>query len=585
MLSSHFLLVLTTIFSLAATKSTSPVVSLDYGTFQGVYDGNLIKFLGVPFSSPTARFELPHQPAPLDGLQNATAFGPACPQQALSLQLIPNHTFVSEECLTLDVFTPAGAHPDSKLPILVWLFGDFRGAVERSILLGVAPNYRVSAFGFLAGKEVSEAGITNLGLRDQIFALEWVQKHIVSFGGDSERVVLGGLSAGSISTSLLLLSNKRTSSSLSRGAFMVSGPPWPSPTVADGQPYYDELVAANNCTQALDMLDCLRNVPFDSFLATVNKTPDILSYRSIALVWRPRVDGDIILRNPIESVVKGAFAKIPIRAGDADDEGTSFAFANLNITTNTEFVEYIQSKIAELYPQDPAQGSPFGTGLANQLTPEFKRIAAFEGDFFLTGLRRFFVQHASTTQNTWSWLSKRGKSTPDLGAAHGSDMPLFFPTNTTIPVDNVAVDALINFLNTLDPNQSAAPAGHRSNASVFWPKLQTPSTEGSSSLLTFSDPVIVNITADDFRAEPIQFLIDLHVEGWLVHELMQCTLRDVNSAQFDALVNCPPDERNCIRISQRKKGCYSRLQYRRREQKNYPFAQILILATDFLVAL
>ncbi|KAJ7099185.1 Alpha/Beta hydrolase protein [Mycena epipterygia] len=269
-----------------------------------------------------------------------------------------------------------------------------------TVLLGkpviiVAPNYRVSAFGFLAGKDISDAGITNLGMRDQIFALEWVQKHIAAFGGDTEHVVLGGLSAGSVSTSLLLLSNNGTSSSLFHGAFMVSGSPWPSPTVADGQSIYDELVVANNCTKALNTLDCLRNVPFDDFLATVNKTPDLLSYWSLAFVWRPRVDGDIILSNPIELVVQGAFAKIPILAGDADDEETLFALSNLNITTDGEFIEYIQSnylpeatpaqisRIAELYPQDPTQGSPFGTGLANQLIPEFKGIAAFEGDFFL----------------------------------------------------------------------------------------------------------------------------------------------------------------------------------------------------------
>ncbi|KAJ7101046.1 sterol esterase [Mycena epipterygia] len=557
---SYFLLALATFSSLVAAKLTSPIISLDYGTFQGVHDGNLTKFLGVPFARPVARFEAAQVPTSLNGLQDATEFGPACPQQALSpipFQASINHTFISESCsslcqikfnpnrfptgLTLDLFTPAAAHPGSKLPILVVLLPggfevgnsadtDLRGTVERSILLGepviiVAPNYRVSAFGFLAGKEVSDAGITNLGMRDQIFALEWVQKHIAAFGGNPERVVLGGISAGSISTSLLLLSNKRTSASLFRGAFMVSGSPWPSPTVADGQPIYDELVAANNCTEALDTLDCLRHIPFDAFLATVNKTPDFFSYRSLDLIWRPRVDGDIILRNPIDSVVQGAFAKIPLLAGDADDEGTLFAFSNLNVTTDTEFIEYIQSnylpgatpaqisRIAELYPQVPAQGSPFGTGPANQVTPEFKRIAAFEGDFLFNGLRRLLVQHASATQNTWNWLSKRGKSMPELGAYHSSDIPLFFPTNTTVTTDNVAIDALINFLNTLDPNESAAAKAHGSNSSVFWPKWQTPSAEGSSSLLTFSDPAVVNITADDFRAEPIKFLIDLHVEG------------------------------------------------------------------------
>ncbi|KAJ7101082.1 hypothetical protein C8R44DRAFT_747295 [Mycena epipterygia] len=166
--------------------------------------------------------------------------------------------------------------------------------------------------------------------------------------------------------------------------------------------------------------------------------------------------------------------QIPILAGNTDDEGT------LNVTYLSGATPAQLSRVAELYPQDPAQGSPFGTGPANQVTVP---------------------------------VSKHGKSMPELGAYHPSDIPLFFPTNTTVPTDNVAVDALVNFLNTLDPNRSAAPKSHYSNPLVFWPKWQTPSTEGSTSLLTFSDPAVVNITADNFRAKQIKFLIDLHVEG------------------------------------------------------------------------
>ncbi|KAJ7339981.1 carotenoid ester lipase precursor [Mycena albidolilacea] len=523
-----------------------PLVSLDYGTFQGAADGNLTKFLGIPFARPTARFDIPRPPLPLRGLQNATAFGPACPQQAL--ESIPgftsNRTFISEACLTLDVFAPAAAHPHSKLPVLVWIYGgdfeiggtsdtDVRPTVERSIYLGepvliVVPNYRLNAFGFLAGKEVSEEGLTNLGLRDQIFALEWVQKHVAAFGGDPERVVLGGVSAGAISTSLLLLNNKQNSARLFRGAFMVSGAPWPAPTVADGQPFYDELVAVNNCTAAPNTLDCLRRIPFDAFMATVNSTPNFFSYRSLSSVWRPRVDGDVVVRNTFESMAQREFAKIPILSGNVDDEGTLFALSSTNVTTDSEFHDYVQSnylaagtpeevaKIVELYPQNPTLGAPFGTGSANEITPEFKRIAAFEGDFLFVGIRRFLLQHASKTQNTWSWLSKRGKSTPIRGAVHTSDVPLFFPTNSTSATDTVGVDSLINFLNTLDPNVSGAPEPSvysRSNSTVFWPKWQAPSAEGSPSLLTFSDPSVINVTADNFRAEQIDYLNSLHLSG------------------------------------------------------------------------
>ncbi|KAJ7120124.1 hypothetical protein C8R44DRAFT_877587 [Mycena epipterygia] len=110
-----------------------------------------------------------------------------------------------------------------------------------------------------------------------------------------------------------------------------------------------------------------------------------------------------------------------------------------------------------------------------------------------------------------SAVSKRDKSTPELGAYHPNAL---FPTNTKVPADNVAVvDALINFLNTLDPNhsESAAPKNHYSNTSVFWPTWQTPFVDVSSSLLAFSDSAVVNVTADIFRAEQIQFRLDLRV--------------------------------------------------------------------------
>jgi carboxylesterase type B len=103
----------------ALVTAGGPLVSLDYGTFQGAADGNLTKFLGIPFARPTyaschdidisrsdigthrARFDIPRPPLPLRGLQNATAFGPACPQQAL--EPVPgftsNRTFISEACM------------------------------------------------------------------------------------------------------------------------------------------------------------------------------------------------------------------------------------------------------------------------------------------------------------------------------------------------------------------------------------------------------------------------------------------------------------------------------------------------------
>ncbi|KAJ6489015.1 sterol esterase [Mycena sanguinolenta] len=516
----------------------APTVTLNYGVFQGAVDGNLSTFLGMAFAKPAVRFSLPEPPAFLHGVQNATAFSPACPQQALTLPSpIPplmSEGQVSEDCLKLNVFAPKFAKAGSNLPVFVWIYGggfeignspdtEVRPVVERSIATGqpviiVTPNYRLSAFGFLAGKEVGDAGISNLGLRDQIFALDWVKEHIAAFGGDPERVVIGGPSAGAISTGLLLLSNKRFEpSDLFRGAFMLSGSPITTGSVTDGQPHYDGLVAANNCTGSSDTLECLRMVPFDAFMATVNDTTNLFSFSSLQNVWRPRVDGDVVIQDPLISVSKGLYAKVPIISGDSDDEGTEFSLSNDNITTNDQFLNYIHSnylsnstsaQIAELgalYPNDPTQGSPFDTGTANQFTPQFKRLAAFQGDYVFVGSRRFFLEHASKTQNAWSWLNKHGKSTPILGAAHGSDVPLWFPPSISNSTDFVPVDALINFINTLDPNRSF---GSQNTSAVFWPKWNE-LLDGAPSLLTLSDPDVVSITPENFRVDAIQFLFDV----------------------------------------------------------------------------
>ncbi|KAF8172558.1 carotenoid ester lipase precursor [Mycena galopus ATCC 62051] len=485
-----------------------PTIALSYGTFQGSVSGNVTQFLGVPFAQP-ARFEAPKAPRVLQGVQTATEFGPACPQQKLSLIPVVNATIypsISEDCLTLNVFGPTVTNSSVKLPVFVWIHGggfqvgnsrdyDLLPVVERSIargepIIAVTLNYRLSALGFLAGNEVAAAGISNLGLRDQIFALGWVAKHISAFKGDPRQVVVGGVSAGSMSTTFLSLDNNKNSNALFRGAFLQSGPAVHVAPISDGQFDYDELVAATNCTASIDSLNCLRGAPFDTLVAAVNNTADIFAYRSLNLVWAPSIDGDIIQQDPWVSISEGSYAKIPMLVGMSDDEGTLFSFSTLNITTDEEFLDYAHSnyfpaasqdqiaEIGQLYPADVTQGSPFNTGTANALTPEYKRLAAFQGDLLITSPRRFLLERASSTQSVWAWLNKIGKTANGpLGAYHGSDTPVWFTPSSSGGTEGL--DALLNFVNTLDPNTPA-------------------DTE-------------VNITAEGFRTDAVGFLNSLRL--------------------------------------------------------------------------
>ncbi|KAF8194385.1 alpha beta-hydrolase [Mycena galopus ATCC 62051] len=523
----------------------APTVTLDAGTFIGTAGTNTESFLGIPFAQPPVgdlRFRLPVANAPYNGTHTATALGPGCPQQAIKLPILtglPQEVVddvtgsiygtlfpSSEDCLTLNVIKPTTATATSKLPVVAWIFGggfevgspqmyDGTTIVERSIALGepviyVSMNYRLSAFGFLASAEVRAAGVGNLGLQDQRQALRWIQTYISDFGGDPTKVTIWGESAGAISVSLQMLANGGDTEGLYRAAFMESGSPIPVGHIENGQKYYDQIVAQTGCSGASDTLECLRTVPFATLLAAQNETPFIFSYQSLILAWLPRVDGIFLSDDPQRLVQEGKVANVPFVTGDCDDEGTLFSLSTLNITTDEQFITYIQTfwspnataaqlnTLNTVYPSDPIDGSPFNTGLLNAITPQFKRIAAFQGDAVFQAPRRFFQQSLSGKQNQWAFLSQREKAVPILGSFHGSDiLNVYFDGELT---DYVRSSVSINFIFTLDPNGPIVPE---------WPGYTTE----SPNLLTLLDGLFPTaITQDTYRAAGIQFLTNLTLE-------------------------------------------------------------------------
>ncbi|KDR73257.1 hypothetical protein GALMADRAFT_727490 [Galerina marginata CBS 339.88] len=525
------------------SADAGPIVTLNYGSFRGNATGNLVEFLGMPFAAPPVgnlRFAPPRPPIAFHGVREATAFGPACFQQFLNLSGTPLDSSgpglpVSEDCLFINVVKPANLKAGKKVPVLFWIYGGgFEvgdtslnpgdAVVARSIALGepviyVSANYRVNAFGFLGGKEAKAAGIGNAGLRDQRFALQWVQDHIATFGGDPTKVTIWGESAGAISVGLHMVANNGDPAGLFRGAVMESGSPNHLDDIIAQQPSFDQLVANTGCTGSPDAIACLRAVPFDKLSAAVNLSSSLFSFTSLALLWRPTIDGQVIVRDALESIEKGLYAKVPFITGDCDDEGTLFSVATLNITTNAEFLAYIKSNyfpristaqlaaLATAYPDDVTQGSPFDTGTANAVTPQFKRLAAIQGDLEFQAPRRSFLQTASKTQKTFAFLFKRGKATPELGAFHSTDIPEFYGTGDA--PDFIGTDALVNFANSGNPNLPKNPISLLSK--VDWPAW---TNSANPPLLTFADPAPnVTITFDTFRADAMDLLTKLSLQS------------------------------------------------------------------------
>jgi len=513
----------------ASTPSeTAPTVRLDNGIFVGTNNHTVSQFLGIPFAQPPSgrnRLRLPVAAKPYTGQHNATAFGLACPQQGSTSRP------TSEDCLFLDVVQPLGTKAGARLPVVAWIYGggfedgatsEFDGGiiVNRSIAINqpiiyVAMNYRVASWGFLGSQEVKDAGVGNLGLEDQRLALRWIQKYIAKFGGDPDRVTIWGESAGAISVALQMVTNGGDTEGLFRGAFMQSGAPIPVADIAELQPFFDQMVNSTGCTNSSDKLECLRGVSEEQFQAATDLVPSISSMMSLNLAFIPRVDGRFLKDDPQKLVLEGSVAKVPFVNGNNDDEGTLFTEQLLDIVTDEQFLDYIHQNylpnanqsvintVAQLYPSDPAAGSPFDTGDANAVTPEFKRLAAFQGDLVFQGPRRFFINERSSKQPIWAFLNKRLKATPALGSFHGSDL------EQTILAHAELQDYLINFINSLDPNVGSGSKGEVSEKLLHWPQFSNKSKQ----LLTILDgPVPLNITTDDYRKEALDFLMALVLE-------------------------------------------------------------------------
>jgi carboxylesterase type B len=158
-------------------------------------------------------------------------------------------TGISDECLNLNIIRPSKASlnkagfADAKLPVAVWLYGggfsdgfgadlnsNFSWIVQASVaqgmpIMAVTLNYRTGFLGFPGGEDVMAAGVTNLGLKDQRHALQWIQENIAAFGGDPSKVTVWAQSAGanSIAHQLMAYGSGAGTKDLFRGGIMISG--------------------------------------------------------------------------------------------------------------------------------------------------------------------------------------------------------------------------------------------------------------------------------------------------------------------------------------------------------------------------
>ncbi|WP_198354299.1 carboxylesterase/lipase family protein [Sphingomonas sp. MA1305] len=320
----------------AASAQQRPTVSVEGGALQGVVeaaDPQVRIFRGIPYAvAPVGalRWQAPRPAAHWSGVRAADTFGPRCMQQPLFSDMMFRSPAPSEDCLYLNVWTPAGAGKARGLPVLFYLHGggfaagdgsekryDGAAMARRGIVV-VTINYRLGVFGFLAHPaltaESREHSSGNYGMLDQAAALAWVRRNIAAFGGDPKRITIGGESAGSLAVSALMtspLSRDAIAGAIGEsGAVMQTLTPAPlAAAERDGTAF----AAAQGATTAA----ALRALPAETLLAAQSRQPGV--------AFRPVIDGYFLTEAPATSFADGRAAHVPLLVGTNTQEGPASA--------------------------------------------------------------------------------------------------------------------------------------------------------------------------------------------------------------------------------------------------------------------
>jgi carboxylesterase type B len=302
----------------------------DCGTIRGLMDNEgVCEFRGIRYAT-AERWKYPVPVGSWDGVYDATAFKDACTQMrtfdsesAKSPEPFYYREFrkdmdfsYSEDCLFLNIWAPAYA---SNAPVILYIHGGaFMGGcgnemhmdgtefAKRGVIF-VSINYRLGIFGFLCSRELEEESshTGNYGLYDQAEAIQWVKRHISSFGGDPERITLFGQSAGAMCIQQLVLSP--AVKPLIAGAYMSSGGGI-SREFGAVTPLKESLSYCAKITKLLgDTPQQWRQKTAKEVLEAVNAAAD----RQILNHLCPHIDGHLIPEDPAKAITEGKMADIP----------------------------------------------------------------------------------------------------------------------------------------------------------------------------------------------------------------------------------------------------------------------------------
>ena len=478
---------------------SAPVVTTRNGAVQGTAEQGVATFRGMPYAAPPVghlRFVAPHPPQSWDGVREAGAFSPTPPQVDLSSQRFPGLDLSpisgegwqkGEDYLTLNVWTP---DPGTRgLPVMVFIYGGafvlggsstalYSGrAFARDGVVLVSFNYRLGIEGFLP----LAGGETNVGLRDQIAALTWVQDNIAQFGGDPHNVTIFGESAGALSVATLLA--VPSAKGLFRRAISQSGGGQHTMSVEQAQRVSSRLgdmLGVPPTKEDFAMLSYEQIVAAQAQLLPGSidfTTGEDADPTGGLTVFLPVRDGDLLSAQPVDVLGQGASANVDLLAGTNTQEMNLY-YVPTGVVNLMDSDDKVGASISGRHPEPDHLIAVYRASRPGSEPGELFSAIMTDWMFHIPTLR-LAEAHAPRAGGTYlyefAWPSPAygGK----LGACHGLELGFVFDTLDTPGLggptgmvgDNPPRelvrrlhDTWITFATTGDPGWAPFTSGQRS---------------------------------------------------------------------------------------------------------------------------
>lgn len=503
-------------------------------TTEGILEGKDLSgikvFKGVPFAAPPVgnlRWKAPQPAKHWDGVREAKEYGPNPMQEPLFGDMNFGTKVNSEDCLYLNIWTPAKTMKEH-LPVLIYFNGGglmagsgsearYAGdAMARKGIISITANYREGIFGFFAhpqlSKETTYKGSGNYGFMDQVAAIKWVKDNIEAFGGDPNRITIVGESAGSMSVSALMASPlcqglfaqaMGSSGSVMGFKKVLTLKEAEQKGVEMAQKIAAQMVGKTDKTKGKASkkkapkadIDMLRNLPAE----------ELLKLASVKSLPAYNIDGYFFVEQPEETFAKGNQTKVPLLVGGNNQEMTPLAVLmgkqptveNLKAGAKATFGEENIDELFRLYgiTTDKDVLEQPGVNLASDIFLDYSTWKWGNLHKLTSGqpVYRYRYCHprpAMAIKGKVAALAggvidaKEGEAPApqDKGAVHSADIEYAMgtlPTNRIYnwqPADYMISDIFsqyyINFVKTGNPNGLGLPEWPSTNGKAIAPVLQ-----------------------------------------------------------------------------------------------------------------